>query len=228
MIHKPPVSPGRLEIAHIGGPNACLLGALPLSSNSDVGHDVYHSVGRKLLWAAPLAMAAALGAAYTDYDSAKRKLDLIENESLRAGARVDLSERELNAYAQHEAPAGVRNLRLEIAPNGLATGSALIDFNALERAEGNPPGWLMSKLLAGEHPVTVTARLSSSNHQARVDVERVTISGMELDGSTLDFLIHNVLLAVYPDAAVDRPFELAHRVERLEMHPQGVSVVIGR
>jgi hypothetical protein len=176
----------------------------------------------------PLVLATALGAAYTDYTSAKRKLDLIESDRLRAGARVDLSERELNAYAQHEAPAGVRNLRLDIAPSGLATGSALIDFNALSRAQGNSPGWLMSKLLEGERPVSVTARLTSSNHQARVNVERVTISGLELDGRTLDFLIQNVLLAVYPDAAVDRPFELGHNVERLEVRGQGVSVVIGR
>lgn len=193
-----------------------------------MGQNVYRPVRRKLLWAAPLTLATLLGAAYTDYASAKRKLDLIESERLRAGARIDLSQRELNAYAQHEAPPGVRNLHLEITPAGLATGSALIDFNAVSRAQGHPNGWLMSKLLEGERPVSVTARLTSSNHQARVDVERVTISGLELDGRTLDFLIQNVLLSVYPDAAVDRPFELAHRVERLEVHPQGVSVLIGR
>jgi len=179
-------------------------------------------------WVAPLALASALAAAYTEYDSARHKLDLIESDSLRAGARVELSERELNAYAQHEAPKGVRNLRLEIARSGVATGSALIDFNEVQRAQGHPSGWLMSKLLAGEHPVTVTARLSSSNHQAQVDVQQVTVSGLQIDGATLDFLIHNFLLAVYPDAAVDRPFELGHRVERLEMRPGGVSVLIGR
>jgi len=193
-----------------------------------MGLSVYRWVRRKLLWAAPLTLATILGAAYTDYVSAKRKLDLIESDRLRAGTRVELSERELNAYAQHEAPEGVRNLRLDITPSGLATGSALIDFNAVSRAQGHPTGWLMSKLLEGERPVSVTARLTSSNHQAQVDVQRVTISGMELDGATLDFLIQHVLLAVYPDAAVDRPFELAHRVERLEVHAQGVSVLIGR
>ncbi|HKE29604.1 MAG TPA: hypothetical protein VKB88_44955 [Bryobacteraceae bacterium] len=193
-----------------------------------VGQNVYCAVRGKIFWVTPLALAAALGAAYTDYASAKRKIDLIESDRLRAGTRVELTERELNAYAQHEAPSGVRNLKLDITPSGLATGSALIDFNEVQRAQGRQLGWLMSKLLEGERPVSVTARITSSNHQARVDVERVTVSGLELDGATLDFLIHNVLLSVYPDAAVDRPFELAHRVERLEVHGQGVSVVIGR
>jgi hypothetical protein len=204
------------------------LGALPLSGNSNRFSNVYPGVMVKLRWAVPLIFVTALAAGYTDYDSARHKLDLIENERLHPGARVELSERELNAYAQHEAPHGVRNAHLEIAPSGIATGSALIDFNEVRRAQGHPPGWLMSKLLEGERPVTVTARLTSSNHHAQVDVQRVTISGMELDGNTLDFLIQHVLLAVYPDAAVDRPFELGHRVDHFELHSQGVSVVIGR
>jgi len=173
-------------------------------------------------------MATALAAAYTDYASAKRKLDLIGSDRLQPGARVELTDLELNAYAQHEAPPGVRDPRLEIAASGLATGSAVVDFNRLQRAQGHPPGWLMTKLLEGERPISVTARVTSANGQARVDVERVTVSGMEIDGRTLDFLIHNFLLAVYPDAAVDRPFELSHHIDRLEVRPRGVNVVIGR
>ena len=182
----------------------------------------------KLLWAAPLALAATVGAAYTDYASARHKLDLIESDHLRDGARIELSDRELTAYAQHEAPQGVRQAHLEIGPSGLATGSALIDFNEVQRSLGRQSGWLMSKLLEGEHPVSVTARLTSSSGQARVDVQRVTVSGIDIEGGTLDFLIQNILLPLYPDATVDRPFELAHRVDRIEVHPGGVSVVIGR
>lgn len=185
------------------------------------------NVSRKLRWVVPLALAGILAAAaYSDYDSARRKFDLIESDRLRPGARVTLSERELDAYATHEAPAGVRNLHLATSA-GRATGSAIVDFNALSTAQGHPPGWLLAKLLEGERPVAVTARISSSGGQARVDVERVTISGMEIDGSTLDFLIQHFLLALYPDAAVDRPFALAHHVERLDVQPGGVNVVIG-
>jgi hypothetical protein len=201
---------------------------MTLSGNGEPSQNVQKSVKSRLLWTAPLILATALAAAYTDYTSAKRKLDLIDSEQLRPGARVELSERELNAYAQHEAPAGVRNLHLEIAPSGVATGTALVDFNAVRQAQGHPSGWLMAKLLEGERPISVAARVSSSNHQAQVKVERVTISGMEIDGNTLDFLIQHVLLPLYPDAAVDRPFELGHHVERLEMRPGGVSVLIGR
>jgi hypothetical protein len=86
----------------------------------------------------------------------------------------------------------------------------------------------MSKLLDGERPVSVTARITSAHGEARVDVQRVEVSGIEIDGGTLDFLIHNFLLAMYPDAAIGRPFELGHRIDRIDVQPAAVGVVIGK
>jgi hypothetical protein len=60
-----------------------------------------------------------------------------------------------------------------------------------------------------------------------VDVERAEISGLEIDGKTLDLLIQHVLLPLYPNAAVGRPFELGHNIERLDVRPAAVGVVIG-
>lgn len=217
-----------LRLRRLGSADPFRLGVFPLSGNGRPGWSVYSGVMAGLRWAVPLAIATALAASYTDYASAQHKFDLIESDRLRPGARVELTDTELNAYAQHEAPAGVRDLHLEITGSGLATGSASVDFNELQRSQGHPPGWLMAKLLQGIHPVSVTARVTSANGQARVDVQRVIVSGLEIDGSTLDFLIHNFLLSLYPDAAVDRPFDLSHHIERLELRPGGVNVVIGR
>ncbi len=182
----------------------------------------------RVVCAIPLLFAAALGAAVGDYLSAKQKFDLIESDRLRAGARVDISLRELNAYAEHEAPAGVRNPRIQVTAPGIAMGTALVDFGKVGRAQGYQPGWLMSKLLNGERPVAVTVRIRSAAGRATVDVLRVEISAIEIDGRTLDFLIQNILLALYPNAVVGRPFELGHRIERLEVGPGSVGVVIGR
>jgi hypothetical protein len=163
-----------------------------------------------------------------DYASAKRKLDLIDSDRLHAGAKVTFTARELNAYVAREVPPGVRNTALQIVSPGVATGSALIDFGKVRRAQGHPPGWLMSKLLDGERPVKVTARIVSSKGRATVDVQRVEVSGVEIDGRTLDFLVQNLLLPMYPSAALNRPFELGHRIDRLEIEPAAVGVVIGR
>lgn len=175
-----------------------------------------------------MAVACVAMAAVGDYLSAKRKFDLIDSERSRPGARVELTARELTAYIEHEVPTGVRSPKLELVSPGVATGTALIDFGQVRRAQGYAPGWLMSKLLDGERPVTVTARITSSHGEVTVDVQRVVISGVAIDGKTLDFLIRNFLLAMYPDAAVGRPFELGHRIDRLDVQPAAVGVVIGK
>jgi hypothetical protein len=185
-------------------------------------------MGRK--WACPILFvavaAAGIAPAFDNYDSARQKFGLIESERLRPGARVTLTYPELDAWVAHEAPNGVRNPHLQVTPRGSVTGTAIVDFVKVRRAQGQEPGWFMRKLLEGERPVSVTARIRSSGGIATVDVERVEISGVVIDGSTLDFLIQNVLLPLYPDAAVGRPFELGHRIERLDLAPTAVAVVI--
>lgn len=178
--------------------------------------------------AASLPLAWALSATPADYQSAQRKIDGIESDRLKPGARVELTPRELNAYAEHNLPAGVRNPQIQVTAPGSATGSALVDFGKLQRSLGYQPGWLLSKLLDGERPVTVTARIRSSDGKATVDVQSVKVSGLQIDGSTLDFLIKNVLLPVYPDAAVGRPFELGHHIRLLDVKPAAVGVLIGK
>jgi hypothetical protein len=174
-----------------------------------------------------LFVLAAAATAFDDYLAARQKFGQIETDRLRPGARVTLLPREIDAWVAHEAPAGVRNPRVELQ-SGLAKGSALIDFGKVRRSQGHPPGWLLSKLLDGERPVTVLARIRSANGQATVDVQKVEISGIPIDGGTLDFLIQNVLLPMYPDAAVGRPFQLGHRIDRVDVQPGAVGVVIGR
>jgi hypothetical protein len=187
-------------------------------------------MGQRRQWLAlALCMAAWLPvAADTSYLSVKRKLDQIESGRLRPGMQVELSLSELNAYAEHEAPAGVRNPRLRLVSPDEATGTALVDFVKLRSAQGADPGWLLATLLEGEHPVRVTARIRSGKGQAIVDVEKVEISGMTIEGSALDFLIRNVLLPLYPSAAVGRPFELGHHIDRIAIRPDSVAVLIGK
>jgi hypothetical protein len=181
----------------------------------------------RLVSAMLLGLVIVTGAP-NDYLSAQRKFDEISSDRLRPGTRVILSLGELNAWVAQEAPSGVRNTRLAVTGPGTAQGSALIDFARLERSQGREPGWLMSKLLEGEHPVSVTARIRSGGGEATVDVDRVEIGGVQIDGKTLQFLIENFLLPMYPDAAIGRSFEMGHRIERLDIQPAGVTVAIGR
>ena len=173
-------------------------------------------------------LLAASAPALDNYTAASEKFRLIESDRLRPGSRVTLTYPELDAWVAHEAPNGVRNPHLQAMPNGSVKGSAMVDFAKVRTAQGQEPGWLLRRLLEGERPVSVTARVRSSAGTATVDVERVEISGLAIDGSTLDFLIQNILLPLYPDAAIGRPFELGHRINRLDIAPSAVGVVIGQ
>jgi hypothetical protein len=186
------------------------------------------SKGNALLLALVVLFAASAAQAFDLYSSVRQKFDLISSDTLPPGARIQLSRSELAAYAEHEAPPGVRAPKLELLAGGQVTGSAMVDFGKVRRSQGADPGWLMSKLLDGDRPVRVTVRITSSAGTTRVDVLRVEISAVELDGKVLDFLIQDVLLPLYPNAMVGRPFSMSHRIERLEVSPSGVSVWIGR
>ena len=178
-----------------------------------------------------LTVLAMFATASPDYQAVIRKFSLIEHDRLKPGSHVVLTSAELNAYARQEiadvAPDGVRNPRLELGA-GTATATALIDFAKLRRAEGKPPGRIMSYLLDGERPVTITARIRSSDGTATVDVQAVQISGVVLEGPMLDFVIHSYVMQAYPNAKVGEPFALGHRIERLDVRPSAVGVLIGR
>ena len=182
---------------------------------------------RRLLALAVLPVAL-IYASYAEYLAASRKFRLIESERLHH-THVVLTSAELNAWVKQEIaesfPQGVRESRLALA-DGRATGSALIDFGKVRRAQGHPPGWLMAKIIDGERPVEVTVRVRSGGGRATVDVESVKVSGMVIEGRTLDFLIRFFLLPNYPDAKIGEPFDLAHDIDRLDVRPGAVNVVI--
>jgi hypothetical protein len=172
-----------------------------------------------------------LPAATSPADTAQQKFDAIERGNLRAGTRVDLSPAELNAWATAEArlyaPGAARNLRLNLSQSG-ATGSAQIDFLKLRQATtGEAPGWIMKNLFAGERPVTVNVRFESRNRRARVDVNRVEVSGVRIEGATLDFLIQNWLRPTFPDVKINQWFDLGFRMESFAVTPAGASVFVG-
>jgi len=195
------------------------------SSNSARRQRVYKSV-KRLLFVSSAVVGVVLG--FDLYSSACQKVNLIESGRLLPGARVDLSLAELNAYAAKEAPVGVRDAKLVLEGQETVTGTALVDFGKLRRAQGYEPGWLMSKLLDGERPVSATVRIHSGAGKVTVEVQRASISGLEIDGPTLDFLIQYFIVPFYPAATVGRPVALGFRIDRLQLAPSGVGVVIGR
>ncbi len=163
--------------------------------------------------------------------SVESKLAAISENRLPPGARVTLTPLELNAYIARMipevVPQGVRQPKLELG-DGVASGSALMNFASIRGGQGKPPGWLASMLLNSEHPVTVKVRIESSGGKMKVDPLRVDISGITIEGKLLDFFVANYLHVIFPSAKVGTPFDLAHNIDHIEVKPRGVTVFIAR
>jgi hypothetical protein len=158
-----------------------------------------------------------------------RKLDIIQGGKAKPGSVYVFTAAELNAWARAKVPTvvpqGLREPRLELGNNS-ATGYALVDFLKMRQGAGEETNWLISKLIQGEKRVKVTARIQSANGRATVFLQRVEIGGLAVSGSTLDFLIHTFFLPLYPNAKIDEPFELADRIDRIQVTPADARVYI--
>ena len=181
-----------------------------------------------ILCAALTSWGAALP--QSDYLSAKRKLDAIQQRRMAPGSAVTFTPREIDAWSRIEIPKEIPHGFLEPhvqLGEGVASGRALVDFLQMRQAQGQNPGWLMSRMLEGERPLLISVRLRSSGGRCTVDLTKVEISGVAAQGSVLDFLIRTFFLPLYPRAKIGQPFELGYNIERLEIHPVGVVVRIG-
>jgi hypothetical protein len=166
-----------------------------------------------------------------DYQSAKRKFQAIDKKPPKPGTRISLTASELNAYVQTElplvAPPGIRDPKVDLQGNNVATGRALIDFVKLRSGQGKSTNWMMRKLFDGEREVAVTTRVNSGGGQATVDLQSVEIGGIQIQGAALDFIINNYLIPNYPDAKIGKPFALHKHVEKIEVS-SGVAYVTTR
>jgi hypothetical protein len=161
--------------------------------------------------------------------SAQHKLDVIQSGKAKRGSVFVFTLAELNAWGREEVqrlvPEGVRNTRLQLG-NGTASVFMYIDFLKVRRGKKLETGWLLSKLLEGERPLRVSARIQSARGRATVHLTQVTISGIPIAGSALDFLVDTFLKPLFPDVKINQPFELHDNVDRIEVAPAEARVVI--
>jgi hypothetical protein len=178
-----------------------------------------------------VTIVCAHGAADPAATGVSRKLDLIQSGKAKPGSVFRFTSAELNAWVRMKAPTiiqdGFRQPRLTLG-NGEASASALIDFLKVRRASGVETNWLVSKLIQGEKLVKVRASIQSAHGHATVHLLQVEIGGLDVTGATLDFLVQNFFLPFYPDAQIDKPFDLADNVERIEVTPAAALVYIRR
>jgi len=169
-----------------------------------------------------LIVVAASSAVDPRAKAVSDKIDLIESGKARRGSVIAFTAAELNAWvsvkAPEEVPEGLREPRIELG-NNVATGYARIDLLKVRHGAGVDTNWLVAKMIQGEKPVKVVARIQSWNGRARVHLQRVEIGGLAVSGTTLDFLISTFLMPLYPNAKIDQWFDLSKSLDHIEIVP---------
>jgi hypothetical protein len=179
----------------------------------------------------PVFLASLVAPAWADplASSVQHKIDLIQSGHAPRGSVFSFSARELNAWVRYKVPQvvpeGVRQPRLELG-KGDATAYALVDFVKVRQGQGQSTNWLIAKLIEGEKPVMVKARIESARGRATVFLERVEIGGLAVSGTTLDVLIRTFFLPFYPNAKIDEPFDLVGGLDRIEALPNRARAVM--
>lgn len=175
-----------------------------------------------------LAAIAPLHATDAIVERALNKLDLIESGRAKRGSVIVFTPTEMNAWARARVPAmyqGIRNPSVELG-SGAASGFAFVDFLKLRQGEGLQTNALLARLIEGERPLKVSIRLESASGRATAYLTRLELSGVAVTGTALDFLVNQFFLHLFPDAKVNKPFDLPDNIDRIDIQPDGVHVTI--
>jgi hypothetical protein len=181
------------------------------------------------LLALTILCAPALPAGDAYVRTALAKLHMLENGEAKRGSVVVFSSQELNSWALYMVPEivpqGIRNQRVTLA-NDSGTAYALMDLLKMRHAQGKATGWIMSRMIEGERPVTISIRVQSGGGFCVVNLTRVEISGVVATGAVLDFLIKTFFMPLYPSAKIGEKFEIGYNIDRIDIRPAAVRVTM--
>lgn len=162
----------------------------------------------------------------------ERKLGDILQHSLEPSAEVRLTplpEPEVNAYLAHQGaqylPVGIREPLVRIG-DGRLSAEAVVDLDAIrdsrERTAFDPV-----RFLGGQLVVTASGRVRSGGGLAQVEVEAVTVGGVQVPAQVLQEVVrHFTRTAEHPaGTSLDEPIRLPYGIAELRLSP-GLAVVV--
>jgi hypothetical protein len=148
--------------------------------------------------------------------SAESKLQHLQNNGEQAHpdpAPTEFSEQEINAFfasGNVELPAGVQSVILQEQP-GVVVGTSRVDFDQV-RTGKNSYNPLLS-VFSGLHDVVVKAHARGEHGQGLVQVDSVSIDGVEVPRFVLELFVEKYLAPKYPNIGIDSRFALPARVD---------------
>jgi len=124
-----------------------------------------------------------------------------------------LTEAETNAYfaaGRVKLPAGVQSLVLHSTP-GVITGLTHVDFDRLKqgRNSSNP----LLSMFSGVHDVEVVADARGAGRTGYVQIQSVSLDGIQVPRMVLELFIDKYLKPKYPYLGMDSQFALPDKID---------------
>ena len=148
----------------------------------------------------------------------------------RAAQSTTVSDSEVNSYlryyAQDQIPVGIVEPLLNAHGNGIVSGRAIVDLDAVRKQRQR--GWLDPMgYLTGQLPLTARGRLTTQNGIGRFELESAEISGV-----TVPKTMVQELLSFYsrtPETPnginMDDPFELPAQIREIRVAAGAATIV---
>lgn len=183
-----------------------------------------------LLIPAPVTLAVNLGAKAAGdalVAGADKKIDHIQqNGTLEHPDEkpTEFTEQEINAYiasGRVKLPQGVQSVRFTGQPD-LVTANARVDFDAIKagRSSSNP----LLSVFSGVHDVVIIANARGTNHEGRVQVDSVSLDGVEIPRFALQLFVEKYLQPKYPNIGMTSQFALPAKIDTATVGQHNLTV----
>jgi hypothetical protein len=148
----------------------------------------------------------------------------------RAAQSTQISDAEVNSYlrfhAQDQIPVGVAEPALFSHGNGIVSGNAIVDLDAVRKQKQR--GWLDPMgYLTGRLPLTARGRLTTKDGVGRFELESATLSGVAVPKTVLqELLSFYSRSAEDPDGInMDDPFQLPSQIREIRVATGAATIV---
>jgi len=134
------------------------------------------------------------------------------------------TQQEVNDYVaskQVKLPRGVQSVRFSSEPE-IITGNARVDFEEVKSGKGSANPLL--SVFSGVHDVEVIARAHGAGHMGYVQVQTVTLDGVEIPRFVLQLFVEKYLQPKYPGVGLDSQFSLPYKIDTASVGKNQLTV----
>lgn len=157
-----------------------------------------------------------------------RKLQHIQTNGALAHpdpAPTEITEQEANAYVASGAvdlPPGMQSVTFQGAP-GVITATARVDFDQLKTGthSSNP----LLAIFSGVHDVVIVAHAHGNGGRGFVQVDSVSLDGVEIPRFVLQLFVEKYLQPKYPNIGLDSQFTLPERIDSAVVGSHKVTLI---